>query len=63
MAKDTVMLCVSLSDEEAGALATFFHRAAFSDYREFLDGPDQTYDMVHAAARVLDALSGAGYGD
>ena len=57
MRKSSVEVSVTLTHEEATALAVFLRRAGYSDFRESADSKEQAYLMLHATARLRDALA------
>ncbi len=51
----------TLSDEEALALAQFFKRAGFSDFRALAVSDDEAYLMVYGASQITKSLADAGF--
>jgi hypothetical protein len=56
-----IALAFNLTHEEAAALAAFFRRAGYLEFRECAEGQPEAYLMLIAAAELREALSSAGY--
>lgn len=52
-----MILTVELSKDQAWAIAQFFKRAGFSDYRANAVDDDEAYEMRDAADVIRNALS------
>jgi hypothetical protein len=58
---DAVTLNLTLSAQEAWALAEFVKRAGYSDYRALAVDAEEAHDMQDAAERLRTALADASY--
>lgn len=61
MRNASVELVLRLTDEEAAALAAFFRRAGYSEFRDCAKDNCEAYRMLHAASELRDSLCRVGY--
>jgi hypothetical protein len=61
MSDETKTIPMELTDSQAYALAQFFKRVTFDDFRKRALNDDDAYEMQHAAMRAGEALAKAGY--
>jgi hypothetical protein len=54
-------ISVELADSQAYALAQFFKRVTFDDFRKRALNDDDAHEMLNAAMLVKEALAKAGY--
>jgi hypothetical protein len=52
---------LSLTDDEAAALAAFLRRAGYSEFRECAADQREAYLMLHAASELRQVLARGGF--
>lgn len=60
MRNPDVEITVTLTFEEAAALAAFFRRAGYTDFRECAANQDEAYRMLYAGSKLMAALERKG---
>jgi hypothetical protein len=61
MRNAAIPITVTLTDEEAAALAAFFKRAGLSEFRACTKSEAEAYLALHAATKVAASLAQEGY--
>ena len=56
----TITFSLELTESEAFAIAQFFKRATFSDYRQRAIDDDEAYEMIAASGKLREILAEKG---